>query len=123
MTDWARFRPWIEAVLRKTGTHDFDDVVATVLRGDARLWPGRSAVMVTEFHDYPKARHLNFWIVAADPSARGAGLRELSALSACAETWGRMQGATHAVGFGRKGWGRAFPAYHPTQIMFVKELA
>jgi hypothetical protein len=117
---WARCRPYVEAALERAGgTHGIDDVARLIEQGRAHFWPGRRCAVVTEFHDYPRLKACNIWLL-------GGELKELLAMQPAIEAWARAQGCARMLGGGpRKGWERALKplGYQPGWIIYFKELS
>jgi hypothetical protein len=86
-------------------THGLDDVLDLVEKGAATMFIDYSgpAIIVTEVHEYPKRKHLHFWLAAGEKSA-------VIALGYQALAWGRDHGCTKATISGRKGWTRVLEA-------------
>lgn len=113
---WERCSPWIEAALeRASGTHDLEDVRACVGRGEATLWAGRNAAVVTERVDYPKFSTFHFWLGGGDLTE----IRDV--LIPRAEAHYAAQGCRYATITGRRGWARAL-GYAPIHYTCAKEL-
>jgi hypothetical protein len=114
---WRRCGPWIAAALaRAPGGHTLDDVRTAVERGEARLWVGARAAMVTEIHEMPRLKVLHFWLAGGDLVELRDEMRPL------AEAWGREQGCALATITGRKGWARAL-GYQAIATVCAKELS
>ena len=89
-----------------------------VERGEAQLWPGNRAAMVTLVEDEPRERRLLIWLAGGD-------LGELvNRLRPAAEAWARGQGCRRALIIGRAGWERALApeGYAPLARIIMKEL-
>jgi hypothetical protein len=113
------YRTDIEAALAYAGdTHTFDDVVAAVAEGKARSWPGPHSVIITEMVEYPRSKHIHFWIA-------GGNLAELEQMTPIILDWARTQGCTKASLAGRRGWERTFIArtgWKQSLVVFEKSL-
>lgn len=98
-------------------THDLDDLLLAVLRGDAKLWEGEDSVVVAQILEFPKRRILEIQIAAGE-------LDEILTMTDSIYEWGRRHGCTHAVFIGRKGWTKPLAAqgWEPTLTQFTKEL-
>lgn len=102
--DISVYRRYIEAALEYSpGTHLYEDIVDGVADGRYQFWPGPNSVIVTEIHEYPRSRSLNFFLA-------GGNLGELEKMVPAIEQWGRTQGCATAVFTGRRGWERTFLA-------------
>lgn len=83
------------------GSHTVDDVVAMIEGGEAQLWTGPNAAVVTEIHETPREKVLHFFLAA------GSGV-ELEAMVPGIIEWGQEKGCTKARFVGRRGWERTF---------------
>jgi hypothetical protein len=110
---------WLNAALDHAGrSHDLGDVAAMLAAGEAQLWAGERAAMVTIVEDEPRERRLLIWLAGGD-------LDELvGALRPRAEAWGRANGCRRVMIIGRAGWERALAAqgYAPLARLIAKEL-
>jgi len=117
--DWVRCGPWLKAALAHAGrTHTLGDVRAMVEAGEAQVWPGVRAAMVTVLEDDPGERRLLIWLAGGD-------LTELvERLRPAAEAWARSQGCRRVLVIGRPGWERALApeGYAPLARIIAKEL-
>jgi len=87
----------VEALEHAGGTHTIEDVLDQIRRGTAQIWTNEDACIVSEVHDYPRKRVLNFWL------ATGA-LPAVIALSREVLAWGKRNGCESATLTGRRGW-------------------
>jgi hypothetical protein len=117
VTEWQRCRPWIEAALATSPTHELADVERALTRGAVQFWPGERCAVVTEITDFPQGRMLNFWLLGGD-------LKELMRMRPHIEAWGRSQGCKWASGTGRRAWSRALRGhgYRELAVEFIKEI-
>jgi hypothetical protein len=92
---WDRCAAWLEAALAHAGEFDLQMVFERVSRGDAVLWPGERAAVVTEVAE----GELHAWLAAGD-------LAEIVAMTPGLEAWGRAAGCSAATLRGRPGWAR-----------------
>lgn len=117
--DWARCGRWLDAALAHAGdTHALADVQAMAAAGEARLWAGEQAAMVTVLEDDPGERRLLIWLAGGD-------LTELvERLRPAAERWAIEQGCRRVLIIGRAGWERALrpEGYAPLARIMAKEL-
>ena len=116
---WARCAPWLDAALAHAGqSHALSDVLGMLARGEARLWAGEAAAMVTVIEDEPLERRMLIWLAGGDFDERVTRLRP------AAEHWAREQGCRRVLVMGRPGWERALaPAgYAPLARVIAKEL-
>lgn len=89
------------------------DVARMVLDGHAQVWAdGDRALLITEIHEYPRARILHFWIAAGE-------LERVVRLSRRAIEWGRSRGCVRASLAGRHGWTRVLAREGWTPILTV----
>lgn len=87
-------------------------------RGEAKLWAGNGAAMVTLVEDEPLERRMLIWLAGGD-------LDELvTRLRPAAERWARDQGCRRVLVVGRPGWERALApeGYAPLARIIAKEL-
>lgn len=94
-----RCRPWIEAALDYSRTHDFGDVVQGCFAGEMQLWPAPDGCLVTQVSTFPKRKLLQVFLAGGDMDA-------VLALADQAEEWGRAQGCDAMMMMGRMGWQR-----------------
>src|SRR5690606_35569136 len=84
--DVVNFSRHVDALRRALdvdgGTHDIDDVLDKVQRGEAQLWTSPGAVIVSQIVDAPLARELHFWLAAGE-------LQDVITLSHRVMDWGR----------------------------------
>jgi len=73
--------------------------MADLASGQAQLWVGETAAMVTQCVDEPAGRSLHVWLAGGD-------LAEILRLKPGVEAWGRAQGCSRVTLNGRKGWAR-----------------
>jgi hypothetical protein len=102
------FATWLEvrdrllpAIERTHGTHDEDDILRGLLKGDYQLWAGKRAAIVSEIvtPENGKVKALHFFLVGGD-------LDELLEMEPRIAAWGKAQGCVRASCSGRKGWER-----------------
>jgi hypothetical protein len=99
-------------------THRWPEDVLPMLRdGRARFWERGDAVIITEMHEYPRARAVNYWLVAGT-------LPDTLALHADIEAHARAIGATRLEAGGRPGWTRSLIklGWAPSGVIYRKEL-
>lgn len=89
-----------------------------VVGGEAQLWVGARAAMVTLLEEEPRERRLLIWLAGGD-------LGELvNVLRPAAERWARGLGCRRVLIVGRPGWERALApeGYAPLARIIAKEL-
>lgn len=114
-----RCREWIEAALEYSGgTHDFDDVCASIRSGRMQLWPAPLGCAVTEIVLYPKKSCLHVFLA-------GGEMDQIVAMIDSAILWGRAQGCSGMTLAGRPGWQRVLAkhGYRPVMTVLEKEIA
>jgi hypothetical protein len=117
--DWLRCGAYLDAALEHAGrTHALADVAAMIDRGEAQIWPGRRAALVTIVEDDPQERRLLLWLAGGELDELVGDLRPR------AEAWARAQGCRRALIIGRRGWERALApeGYAPLARIIAKEL-
>lgn len=111
----SRSRGYIVQALAYAGdTHTADDVLASIAAGRMTLWPGPASAIVTEIADYPRQRHLHFFLAAGDR-------RELDAMTPVILDWGKGLGCTKATLIGRKGWSRSLPGWRTSPLVMMEK--
>ena len=109
----------MQAALDHAGrTHRLDDVLAMVLRGDARFWPAAGAALVAAIENDPGERRLLIWLAGGDrDEVEGQLLPQ-------AEAWGRANRCQRSLVIGRPGWERTLKTkgYAPLARIIAKEL-
>lgn len=117
--EWRRCAPWLQAALDHAGrTHRLDDVLAMVLRGDARFWPAAGSALVAAIENDPGERRLLIWLAGGDrDEVEGQLLPQ-------AEAWGRENRCRRSLVIGRPGWERTLKTkgYAPLARIIAKEL-
>lgn len=116
---WARCASWLDAALDHAGrSHALSDVRALVEAGEAQLWAGERAAMVTLVEDEPRERRLLIWLAGGALDELVGGLRPL------AERWAKQEGCRRVLVVGRAGWERALApeGYAPVARIIGKEL-
>jgi hypothetical protein len=117
--EWARCATWLAAALAHAGcTHRLADVRALVECGEAQLWPGAAAAMVTLVEEDPCERRLLIWL------AGGSLVELVGQLLPRAEAWARAEGCRRLLIIGRPGWERALKShgFAPLARLIAKEL-
>lgn len=97
--EFDRCWPWLEPALVIHGETDRDGLLALILAGQAQLWPGTSAALITQMVLAPEGPSIHTWL-------GGGTLAEMLAIRPGLEAWGRSMGAIWSTGEGRKGWER-----------------
>ena len=101
LDDMDRLRVHIDAALSYAdGTHNFDDVVAMVMRGQLRLWALPNSVMLTEVVDFPRERHYHMFLGGGD-------LEEILAMHPQVEKAALEADCVKLSVTGRRGWTKA----------------
>ncbi len=95
--------PWLAAALARgrDARLSREALAARLATGQAMLWPGEGAALVTECLITPEGRCLHVWL-------GGGRLAALMALRPGVEAWGRAMGCDYATIDGRRGWDRVF---------------
>lgn len=88
--DWLR-----PALIDTTPT----ELIAALTSGQAQIWPGETAAMVTTLQDGPQGRFLHVWLAGGD-------LAGVMALKPGVEAWARAMGCKFVTINGRPGWAR-----------------
>lgn len=104
--EFDRCWPWLDASLASFGrTHTRDQVWDRVDHGQAMLWPGRDAVILTEFISHPIGlRSCNVWL-------QGGDLAELKLMHPVVECAARAAGCDRMIAWGRDGWLRVLDGW------------
>lgn len=110
---WARNAGYLEPALN--GAFTLDDVRATILAGNATLWPLERSAVVTEILEYPAKRVLRIWLA-------GGELSELLAFLPAADNYAHECGCSAIEIDGRKGWARVLPGYTEARVVLTKEI-
>ena len=96
-----RLREVIEKALPYTHrSHEFNDLVAMVIKGEVRLWTTERSFMLVERVVYPRRVHYHLFLAGGD-------LDELRALHPEVIEAARADGAHALTLTGRRGWVRA----------------
>ena len=96
--EWSRCRAWLLPALVDATE---DEVVSALATGEAQLWPGERAALVTQLIR-PDCLHV--WLAGGD-------LAEILAMRPGLEAWGRAQGARAMTINGRRGWARVLARF------------
>lgn len=107
-----------QALEQAGNTHRFnDDIVPLLLDGRAQYWQHGEAAIITEIYRFPRLAQLNYWLIAGK-------LKDALQLVPEIEAWAIAQGATRAVGLGRKAWTPTVArlGFEPVGVAFRKEL-
>lgn len=93
-------RPYIEAALEYAGgTHTFADIERGLAADEFQLWCGPHSAIITEIHEYPQKRAINFFLA-------GGKADEMEKMEPLILEWARSKGCTLATFTGRRGWER-----------------
>jgi hypothetical protein len=117
--DWAGCeRLLAPALAHAGGTHRLEDVREMLAAGEAQLWAGEAAAMVTVVEDDPCERRLLIWLAGGDLDELVGDLRP------AAERWAKFRGCRRVLVVGRPGWERALASqgYAPLARIIGKEL-
>jgi hypothetical protein len=104
-----RCRLWIEASLKRSQfegieTHDFEDVKAMLVNGEAELWSTANGCVITFISHFPKASMLTLWL------AGGLFEEVMDEHEESIMRWGRQNKCSSMYVMGRKGWKRKLRA-------------
>jgi hypothetical protein len=100
-----RLRPVIMRALPYTHrTHEFNDLVAMVIKGEVRLWTTPRSFLVVERVVYPRRVHYHIFLAGGD-------LDELRGLHDAVIEAARADGAQALTLTGRRGWVKALVAW------------
>jgi hypothetical protein len=101
INEMTRVRPFLEPALKYTnGTHDYIHLVEGVLTGQFHVWPTENSAIVTEFHNFPKERHLHIFLAGGD-------LEEIKQLHDNVVQFAEAAGCQALTLTGRPGWIKA----------------
>lgn len=120
VTEFVRCRPWIEAALNSSSvkTHNADDVLVLIARGEAQLWADEDGCIVTMIETHPRAKVVSGWLA-------GGSLQTVERLVAAAEEWAAAYGCDFAYIHGRLGWQKSFfkqRGYNVDRVSMSKDL-
>ena len=104
-----RCQTWIEASLKHSQfegieTHDFKDVKAMLLSGEAQLWSTPNGCVVTFISRFPRSSLLTLWL------AGGLFEEIMDKHEKDIMHWGRHNNCASMYVMGRKGWKRKLRA-------------
>lgn len=126
---WPHVRGYIASVLERDGSGRFEtsDILAALLRGEAKLWVAwdadrktAAAAVITEIIVYPRLSECRVWIVGGRP---GSLKSWVYATRDMIEDYARAQGCAFISGAMRRGWIRiGGPGWQPTGMSFDKDL-
>jgi len=101
INEMTRVRPFLEPALQYTnGTHDYIHLVEGVLTGQFHVWPTENSAIITEFHNFPKERHLHIFLAGGD-------LEEIKQLHDNVVQFAEAAGCQALTLTGRPGWIKA----------------
>lgn len=67
IAELERCKPWIEAALeRSTFTHNFEDIVNSILTQEMQLWSGENGCAVTMITVYPRKKIFHVFLAGGD---------------------------------------------------------
>jgi len=126
---WPHVRGYIASVLRREGSGRFEpsDILAILLRGDAKLWIAwnentktADAAIITEIIEYPRLRECRIWIVGGRPGTFKTWVYETRDTI---DAFARAKGCALLSGGMREGWIRiGGPGWRKTGTTFEKDL-
>lgn len=90
---------WLDWLRPALGDTSEAELLEEIVAGRAQLWPGETAVMVTQCVIEADGRALHVWLA-------GGELAGVMALKPGVEAWGRAQGCNYVTIDGRPGWAR-----------------
>jgi len=123
MIDWAEFsrcQHWLQdAIELNDGEQTLKEVAFGLFTGKYRLWPGRTSAVVTEHTETPAGKFLNLMLA-------GGELDDLVEVTARIEEWGKENGVTRILLYGRRGWARNKTlkerGYRTRHVIMAKDL-
>jgi hypothetical protein len=89
----------LQRAIDLAGTHRLSDVVERIKDSRAQLWELRDGCVITELHNFPLYKAVQYWLISGD-------LKDCLALEDTINSWAIEQGCTRATACGRRGWGR-----------------
>ena len=100
LNELERCKGWIEdALAYGGGTHEYEDIVNSVLEGKMQLWPASQSCLVTEITLYPRKKVCHIFL-------GGGELQEVLDIYRYVVQWAIDQGCSSLTTTGRKGWAR-----------------
>ena len=107
------YRTRIESALAYGGgTHEFEDVVASVLKEKMQVWVNNDSIAITEIIVYPRKKTLHCFLAAGKA-------KDIIEMMPSAAAWGRAYGCTKFTISGRKGWSRVLAKHGWTPILYT----
>lgn len=101
MKNLNHFRPKIEALASRIGTHSMDDIVYMVVTGKMRLWMlSLRTFMITEIIQYPQRKEYRIFMA-------GGNINELVEAEPLLIEAAKEAECSHISLEGRKGWVKA----------------
>lgn len=102
---WNACRQWLLPAVECSGEDmEEGDLINALVTGQAQIWPGEEAAMVTQLVEQDGHRLLHVLL-------GGGNLRELLLMHFGVASWGRAMGAQWATINGRAGWGRVLEPF------------
>lgn len=117
INEMTRVRPFLEPALKYTnGTHDYIHLVEGVLTGQFHVWPTENSAIVTEFHNFPKERHLHIFLAGGD-------LEEIKQLHDNVVQFAEAAGCQALTLTGRPGWVKALGdlGFSDNELRYVRK--
>lgn len=117
LQEWAECREGMLAAIEMTnGTHTEDDVLASLIQGNMKLWRKGKSGLVTEICNYPRMKVINVFLAGGD-------LEDVMSLQSDIENYGRKMGCQRAAMVAaRDGWVKAIPEGRKAGIFMIKDL-
>lgn len=98
--DLIRCRPWIEAALSYSGgTHQYEDIVESIVTGRMQFWPADKGCAVTEIIVYPRKKVFHIFLA-------GGEMDQIVDMNDSALAFAKAAGCTSMTISGRKGWAK-----------------
>lgn len=116
---WDRCRDMLLPALELThGTHNEDDVLVLLAKGEYQLWRRGESACVGHFVFFPRFKAYNLWLAGCNPGH----MAEMLTLEKDVCTWAKKQGCQKIRIGGRKGWEKVFKDATYIGIMMEREL-
>lgn len=118
IAELERCKPWIEAALeRSTFTHNFEDIVNSILTQEMQLWSGENGCAVTMITVYPRKKIFHIFLA-------GGNLDQILDFEESMIEFGRNNGCTALTLTGRVGWSKVLKErdWHSQFLTVKKEI-